>query len=135
MIQRSIVMLVWGLVAGSPAAAWTTVDAGLCAIVEATPDGRSCQVRLLNPAAAGELPDIIAGACAPGTQLTIELPSSGLYQQFVSSLCQSTPVRASPKMFTCHMRGMSQGRGKNRQNSGVALEHNPMLDHHAARGA
>lgn len=116
---------------------WARAQAGaeLCAIIEATPDTQGCRVRLLNPAAAGELPSIVAGACRAGTQLTVELPSSGLYQQVVTSLCQSSPVRASPKMFTCYVRLTSQGRGNNRHNSGVALEHNPMLDRHAAPGA
>ena len=110
-------------------------DTELCAVVEASPGGTSCRVRLLNAAAAGELPDLVAHACPPGTQLTVEIPSSGLYQKLVSSLCRSTPVRAGSKMFTCPMSGPSQGSGGSRQKPGAALEHHPMLDDHAAPGA
>ena len=52
-------------------------DTELCAIVEASPGRQGCQVRLLN-AAAGELAGLVARACPPGTQLTVELPSTGL---------------------------------------------------------
>ena len=89
-------------------------DTELCAVVEASPGGTGCHVRLLNAAAAGELPGLVARACPPGTQLMVELPSSDLYQLFVSSLCRSTPVRDGPKMFTCPMRGPSQGSGGSR---------------------
>ena len=87
----------------------------LCATVEAVPGGQSCQVRLLNAGAARELPGLVARACPPGTQLTVELPSRGLYRPLVSSLCQSTPVRVGPRMFTCPMREPSQGSGESRQ--------------------
>ncbi|HJS87818.1 MAG TPA: hypothetical protein VJ779_20390 [Acetobacteraceae bacterium] len=110
-------------------------EAELCATIEASPDRQHCQVKLFNSAAAGELPNVIAGACPAGTHLTVELPSSGLYHLLVSSLCQSPPVQTGPKMFTCLMRGTSQGRGGNRQNSGALLEHHPMLDRHAAHSA
>ena len=110
-------------------------DTELCAIVEASPGRQGCQARLLNAAAAGELVGLVARACPPGTQLTVELPSTGLYQPLVSSLCRSTPVRAGPKMFTCAMRGPSQGSGESRQNSGAALERHPMLDDHPTPGA
>lgn len=102
-IKNSAVVLILGMTVLTTLARAESY-AQVCATVEA--DSGRCKVKLLNPAAVDELPRMVVSECQPGTHLTIEAPSSRLYQQLVSVLCRPGGTStAAANVFSCVLRG------------------------------